>query len=284
MKRLILPFFAVMALWIPTSVFAADDDKPATDKPAADKPATPPPATPPGGAGPGAGGGGGAGRFGGPGGLRGGFGGGPGGLLGGGRDPLDEIIAILGEANLAPDFNLSTDQKQQIQAVRDDFKKQMDKWKAEHETDIKKLQDQMAQLRNAGGGPGGAGGQGNNRAQFQEVAQARQELQATAPKSDEAVVQIKAILSTEQLKRFEAKQAERQAEIEKLRQEMGNRFGGGAGPGGGFNGGGRGGTGGANGGGAGGNRGARGGARGGAGGGAGGGRRGAGGAGAGNGL
>jgi hypothetical protein len=261
--------------------FAADDPKPATDKPAADKPATPAPN--PGGGGGGAGGPGGrrggfggggpgGGGLGGGGGFGGAFGGGPGGPGRGialNRDPLDELLALLGDLNLAPDFTLSTDQKAKIQTIRNDFKKLQDTWRTDHEADLKKIQDEMAALRGAGGGGGGggAGGAQVSPEKMQEIFAARQELMDSAPKSDEAVIEIKGLLATEQLKKLDVREAERKAEIEKARQDMQNR-GGFGGPGGG---GGRGGRGGGAGGGAGGNGG---GGAGGGGGGAPGGRRG----------
>ena len=258
-----------LALSSPTLPLAADDkpttDKPADTKPAADKPPTDqPPATPPtgprgGGFGRGGfGGGGGAGRggpggFGGGGGGAGGPGGGPGAPGAFGRfgptimraqaqDPLDEIIQLLGELNLGPDFTLSAEQKQSIQTARDEYKKQMDHWRTDHEEELKKLEDEMTQAR-AAIAQNAAAGQPNTRQNLQQIAQARQELTDTAPRSDETIVQIKGTLTTDQLKRLQAKETDRQAENEKLRQQImqqqqqrlgrGGGFGGGGGGGGG---------------------------------------------------
>ena len=236
---------AALALGTPTVTFAADDkpatDQPADTKPAADKPPTDqPPATPP--AGPrgggigrgGFGGGGGAGR-GGPGGFGGGGGagapGGPGAQGPFGRfvptimraqaqDALDEITQLLGELNLAPDFTLSAEQKQTIQTARDEFKKQMDQWRADHEEELKKLEDEMAQARAAMGQGAGAGQPANNRQNLQQIAQARQELTDSAPRSEETIVQIKGTLTTDQLKKLQVKETDRRAENEKLRQQI----------------------------------------------------------------
>jgi hypothetical protein len=155
------------------------------------------------------------------------------------QDPLDEIIQLLGELNLAPDFTLSAEQKQTIQTARDEFKKQMDQWRADHAEELKKLEDEMAQAR-AAIAQNAAAGQPNTRQNLQQVAQARQELNDTAPRADETIVQIKGALTTEQLKKLQAKEADRQAENEKLRQQImqqqprfgrGGGFGGGGGSG-----------------------------------------------------
>jgi hypothetical protein len=159
------------------------------------------------------------------------------------RDPIEELIAVLGELNLSPDFTLTADQKTKVQSVRDDFKKQTDEWRKAHADEIKKLQDEAAELRGGGGFGGGGGGQGGaNREKMREIFQARQQLMESAPKSDEAVAEIKGILTTDQLKKLDAAVAAKQAEMEKMREEMRGRFG--PGGGGGRGGPGRGGAGG----------------------------------------
>jgi hypothetical protein len=158
------------------------------------------------------------------GGPGGGFGfGGPGGR--GGRDALAETISQLGELNLTPGFTLTEDQKQQIQAVRDEFKKQQDKWAADHADEIKKINDQFQALRQAGGPP--------DPQQMQDIFQSRQQLYATAPSSDDAAAAIMAILKPDQAPQLKAKLDAAAAQ----RQQMRGRFGGG-GPGGGGPGGG----------------------------------------------
>lgn len=270
-----------LSLCVPASLYAADaPEKPATDKPAADKPAQP-------GGGGGAGGGGGRRQGGGgPGGGGGGaFGGGGGGFGGGGpgafgggfggniaatlntaRDPMDELIMIIGDLNMKADFTLTADQKTKIQTARDGLKKVRDKWQADHEADFNQFTEQMNELRNS-----------NNpqdmREKMQAITVARMEVMESMPKSDETVVEIKGILTTDQLKMLDTRLEERKAEQQKAREQMMERMrnggpGGGGGFGGGNGGGGQGGPGG--GGQGGGGRGGRGG-RGGAGGGAGGG-------------
>lgn len=259
-KRLIPAVIGSLMFFAPVGVFAADDPAP-TDKPAADKPAAPTsPAAP---ATPGA-----------RGNRQGGFGG-FGGI--GARDPLASLMTALGDVNLETDFTLTPEQKEKIQIIVTDFKKSTDKWKTDHEAELKKIQDDFAALRNNAGGrqTGGnnaAGGGNNNRQQFQQVTQARQALMDTAPKPDEAIAQIKGLLTTEQLKKLQTKIDEIQAEAAKARQNLqgafggrgGNANGGGGANGGGNAAGGRGGRGG--GGGGGGGRGGRGGGAGGAGG------------------
>jgi hypothetical protein len=57
------------------------------------------------------------------------------------RDMLSPLIMILGELNLAPDFNLSPEQKQKIQTIRDDFKGAMDAFRKDHADELKQLDD-----------------------------------------------------------------------------------------------------------------------------------------------
>jgi hypothetical protein len=156
------------------------------------------------------------------------------------RDPMEELVSILGELNLSPDFTLSADQKTKIKSARDEFKKQQDDWQTAHADELKKQRDEMAELRGAARGGGGP-----DREKMQELFQARQELMGSAPKSDEAVVEIKGILTTDQLKKVDTAVAARQAQVEKMRNEMRERSGpgGGGGQGGGRRGGGGGGGG-----------------------------------------
>jgi len=195
MKKYLLTSIAAFAVCSSAWTYAADGDKPATpDKPAPEK-TTPAPRE--------------RGNPGGPGGGRfGGF----------APDPLAQTISMLGDLNLSTTFTLTNDQKEKIQAIRDEYKKKQDAWRTEHEADLKKIQDQFAALRAAGQAEG-------NREKIQEIMQTRQALQETAPKGDEAAASIKALLTTEQLKAYDAKQAEN----EKNRAAIRERFGGGAG-------------------------------------------------------
>jgi len=196
------------------------------------------------------------------------------------RDPLDEVLLVLGDLNMKADFTLTAEQKTKIQESRDALKVLKDKWQADHEADFIQFQEQMNEIRTAG--PGGT----DTREKLQGIFTSRQELMETAPKSDETIVEIKGLLTTEQLKTLDARLAARKAEVEKARLEMQDRMrnggpggfgaGGGGAAGGNANGGGGRGQGGRGGNGGGGN----GGGRGGPGGGGGGGGRGAGGGGA----
>jgi hypothetical protein len=150
----------------------------------------------------------------------GGPGGGPGGFgrsvfrFGPERNALAEVLSVLGDANLSPDFNLSAEQKQKIQAIRDEFKKQQEAWRTEHAEDLKKLDEQMAEIRNAGGPP--------DPDQMRQMMEARHELMSTAPDGEDQAQEVKALLTPDQVKRFDA----RQAEIEQERERMMLPFGG----------------------------------------------------------
>ncbi len=63
-----------------------------------------------------------------------------------GRGELAGILASLAELNFTPDFTLTREQKARIQAVRDQYREQLDKWRGEHEADLKKLQERRAEL------------------------------------------------------------------------------------------------------------------------------------------
>jgi hypothetical protein len=137
------------------------------------------------------------------------------------RDPLDEFLLVLGELNLKADFTLSVDQKTKITDIRDALKKERDKYQTDHEADFKEIQTQITELRNTAG-------QNQNgqdlRERFQELNEARQQLVDDAPKSDDALLEIKGLLSTDQLKAFAARQVERKAEADKARKEMLDRM------------------------------------------------------------
>jgi hypothetical protein len=266
--RILSAALVALSLSIPTYVLAADAPKPAAEKPAADKPAGDQGGPRQGGGGgggrraPGGGGGGfgggGGGGFGGPGGFGGGPGGGnPAAMLDVARDPMEELIMIIGDLNMKPDFTLTADQKTKIQAARDGLKKLRDKWQADHEADFNQFTEQMNELRNS-----------NNpqemREKMQEITVARMEVMESMPKSDETVAEIKGILTTEQLRTLDSRLTARKAEQQKAREQLMERMrNGGPGGGGGFGGG----QGGSGGGGRGGRGGAGGGGRGGAGGG-----------------
>jgi len=123
------------------------------------------------------------------------FGGGPFGQ----RNLVTEFTSTLGELNLSPDFNLSREQKQKIQAARDDFKAQQIKWRTDHADDLRKLQEQMMAMFARGGGGGPAGPE-----QFQKLNNARQELMATSPDSAAAAERMVALLTDQQRGQFES--------------------------------------------------------------------------------
>ncbi|MDB5331576.1 MAG: hypothetical protein JWP03_2727 [Phycisphaerales bacterium] len=150
-----------------------------------------------------------------------------GGGRGFGRNAVNELVSALGELNLSPDFALSQDQKSKIQSIREDFKKQSDQWRTDHAADLKKLQDQFAELRNAGA---------DAQDKRQELDKSRQALMASAPNADEAAKQIQAVLTSDQVQKL----TDEQAKLAKERQDAAARFGGGRGGQGGRRGGGAG--------------------------------------------
>jgi hypothetical protein len=128
------------------------------------------------------------------------------------RNALSETLAILGDLNLSPGFTLSDEQKQKIQAIRDDFKKQQEAWRAEHAEELQKLDEQMAELRDAGGPP--------DPDQMREIMEARRELMSTAPDGEDESREVKAILTEDQLKQFEAREQAAEQERQRMRGQF----------------------------------------------------------------
>jgi Spy/CpxP family protein refolding chaperone len=137
------------------------------------------------------------------------FGGGPR-MFGPDRNHLVETLNILGDLNLTPSFTLTAEQKQKIQAIRDDFRKQQDTWRAEHADQLKALEDQMAELRDAGGPP--------DPDQMREIMEERRDLMSTAPNGEDESEQVKALLTADQLKQFQTHLAALEQEREQMRQ------------------------------------------------------------------
>jgi hypothetical protein len=154
----------------------------------------------------------------------------PGGMmpgLQGDRNNLEPFITILADLNLGPDFNLTVEQETKIAAIRDGFKKSADAWETEHADQVADLRDQMRQMRRGQGGD-----------DRQKVMDSMRDLMLTAPNGDSEVKEIKALLTEDQVKQVETREAAAKAETDRMREEMRQRWG--------NNGGGRGGNGGGN--------------------------------------
>jgi hypothetical protein len=141
------------------------------------------------------------------------------------RNQLSRTIATLGELNLSPDFTLSADQKQKLEAIRADFKKQQDQWKTDHAADLKASDDAINDLRDNGGPP--------DRDQMRSLFEARMKIMSTAPDGADAVKQVIALLTPDQAKQLQAKQDELDAQRQAMRDQFGGPGGGRGGPGGG---------------------------------------------------
>lgn len=128
------------------------------------------------------------------------------------RNVLQETLATIGDLNLSPGFTLSAEQKQQIQTIRDEFRKQQEAWRAEHADELKEIDDRFAEMRDAGGPP--------DPDQMRELMDARRELMSTSPDGEAQSEQVIALLTDDQKKQFEV----RQAQIEKDREQMRPRF------------------------------------------------------------
>ena len=114
----------------------------------------------------------------------------------GARDAVAEYMTTLGEINLSPDFNLSSDQKAKIKVARDAFKEEQAKWQADHAEDLRKIQEQMMSMFSRGGPP--------NPESFQAINKMRQELLASSPDSDPVAQRIQAVLTDAQHAQIDA--------------------------------------------------------------------------------
>jgi hypothetical protein len=172
------------------------------------------------------------GGFGGPGGM-GGFAGRFGGMSAQSNDKLAETVALIGEASLAPGFDLTVEQREKIQAIRDAAKAAQAQWQKSHADELKKLSDQLRVARDA-----------SKRDDMRNLMQKRQEILASAVKTEDAAQALRAILTPPQAKALDAYAAEKRKAEEESRQQLGEIFAGGRGGFGGGVGGGQGGFGG----------------------------------------
>lgn len=118
-----------------------------------------------------------------------------------GRGELAATLVALSELNFTPDFTLTREQKEKIQAIREPYRAQLEAWAAEHAADLKTLQNRRQEMAGLPRGDPGSG------AKMQEFAKAQQDLFAMAPKDDDIVKQIKAVLTEEQIKKLDEHRA-----------------------------------------------------------------------------
>jgi vacuolar-type H+-ATPase subunit H len=139
----------------------------------------------------------------GPGGLGFGFGG----LLA--PPPEPDVIGVLADLNLTPDFNLTVEQKTKITQARNDNKKAVDAWRAEHAKDLEKIQADATDAARK-----------NDR---EGIADARAELQIllkTAPNPEDLVAKIEAVLTEAQKKTLDDAVDKHREERQKAAEEM----------------------------------------------------------------
>lgn len=128
-----------------------------------------------------------------------------------GPDPFQEAIDALGDLNLQPDFALSKEQKEKVQALREDVRKAEQKWLSDHAEDFKKL-----------GNDTQAAFQEQDPDKIGQVMTRRMELFQSAPKTDQASKQLRAILTDDQAKALEKRIEQRREEMmARLRRMMG---------------------------------------------------------------
>jgi hypothetical protein len=143
------------------------------------------------------------------------IGGAPGAGVGWNGAALWQTLNLVSELNMTPTFTLTAEQKEKIQAIREAARRAQEEWRESKAADFKALQEQMMAIR--GSEPGA-------REKWAEIGKAQAEVMATAPKEDEAIAQVKALLTNEQLKLMEAEEARRKAEGERMQREMAERY------------------------------------------------------------
>jgi hypothetical protein len=131
------------------------------------------------------------------------------------RDSLSPLVMTLGELNLGPDFTLTAEQKQKIQAIRDDFKAATEAFKKDHAEEIKQLDDQQKEMMD-----GFQTGNIPDPNAMMELNEQRRALMQGAPDGTEHANQVRAALNPDQLKKVQEKEAAQAKE----REEMQARF------------------------------------------------------------
>ncbi len=134
-----------------------------------------------------------------------------------GRDATGETIALIALASLNPDFDLTKEQKEKIQAIAEEAKA-AGKWRADHDAELRKLDEDMRNARQDG-----------QREELELLTQKQQDLMATGPKAEDLTAKLKAVLTPEQLKALDAAAAEKRAADDQRRRQGGGMFGGGRG-------------------------------------------------------
>lgn len=127
------------------------------------------------------------------------------------NDPFAELVRLLEELNLTPHFNLSVEQKDQIQAIRDGVRQAQERWRREHEAEYQAIDEETRKLAQAGGRDVNA---------WRELWDKRRKIDQTAPGTDDAVRQLMLVLTDDQRKMVETRKTERKAAAEEQRRRM----------------------------------------------------------------
>jgi Spy/CpxP family protein refolding chaperone len=137
-----------------------------------------------------------------------------------GGNALDGLVVTVADLNLRPGFTLSEEQKTKIQQIRDAFKQSVEAWRKENEKELGEIQETMNSLREQG--PDG------DPEAWRDIMEQNMQLMQTAPDGTAEAEQLRAVLTPEQAKALETREAELEAE----RQAMWEQMGFGRGPGG----------------------------------------------------
>ncbi|MGA2496774.1 MAG: hypothetical protein ABSH20_03490, partial [Tepidisphaeraceae bacterium] len=125
-----------------------------------------------------------------------------------GRDALAEGLATLAMASLSPDFDLTNEQKQKIQAIADEATAAA-KWRADHADELRKLDEDMRNARQDG-----------QREELELLTQKQQDLLAAVPKAEDLAAKLNAVLTPEQLKTTNTIAAEKRAADDQRRRQV----------------------------------------------------------------
>jgi hypothetical protein len=142
------------------------------------------------------------------------------------RNVLDPFVALLGDLNLSPTFNLTVEQKQKIADLRATHARFVDLWRRTNAADLADLQFELRELSGFGAfrggftnGPVGDGGEDasrdsdKRRALFDTIRQ----FVASAPSGETQVQAIRDLLTPSQLEQLNARWLQSQVDAEQRR-------------------------------------------------------------------
>jgi Spy/CpxP family protein refolding chaperone len=122
---------------------------------------------------------------------------------------MSQVLMIVTDLNMTPDFTLAADQKTRIAAIRDDYKKAFEAWQKDNQDKLNQNQKDMA-----------AAFKDQDKDAITDAGKAMTELYKTAPQAKDLDEKIMAVLTADQKKAVEdtiAKRHESRREVGTLK-------------------------------------------------------------------